>query len=575
MSGDSEAIDFARLRVVFTEALEHPDDGRDAFVDRSCAGDDRLAIEVRRLLEAHAHSGSMFEESTSPGEQPGDLMGPYELVERIGEGGFGVVWVAAQHDPIARRVALKIVKPGMDSREVLARFEVERRALALMDHPNIARVLDAGATELGRPFFVMELVTGVPVLEYCDRACLPTAGRLELFGQVCAAVQHAHHKGVVHRDLKPTNVMVTLVDGQPVCKVIDFGIAKAIRSKLVERTEFTAHGRFVGTPEYMAPEQSELSDVDVDTRADVYSLGVLLYELLVGARPLEVDEQRARGYLEMLRVVRDVDPARPSTRLSALGNRSTTVAEQRGTTVRHLGSLLRGELDWIVMRALEKDRDHRYQTVAEFADDVRRFLEDEPVRAGPPSRRYRIRKFVRRHRRAVAVGSFVLCSLVAGLGMAAWGWSESRLAKNRAERSAFEATTAAHRSERVVDLLGDLLSASNPHAMRGADVTVRELLDEFDSSIVGGLRGQPELEAELRLVVGSSFVSLGLPSEAERQFEQAWALRREMFGTSDLRTVEAAVRVAGAAFAKNELDRAATMFEAALAVRERELGRQH
>jgi serine/threonine protein kinase/tetratricopeptide (TPR) repeat protein len=353
-------------------------------------------------------------------ERVGAIIGRYKLLERIGEGGFGVVFMAEQQQPIRRKVALKVIKPGVDTRQVIARFEAERQALALMDHENIAKVLDAGATDTGRPYFVMELVHGIPITEFCDKNELPPRERLALFMQVCHAVQHAHTKGIIHRDIKPTNVLVTLQEGVPVPKVIDFGIAKATGQQLTEKTLFTNFAQMVGTPLYMSPEQAEMTGVDVDTRSDVYSLGVLLYELLTGTTPLDKERLKQAAFDEVRRIIRDEEPPRPSTRLSTMGEQAKTVSAQRKSDPKQLGRLVRGELDWIVMKALEKQRARRYETANGLARDIERYLKDEPVEACPPSTAYRLRKLARRHRLAV-MGTLalvtVLVALVAGLAV--------------------------------------------------------------------------------------------------------------------------------------------------------------
>src|SRR5688500_3447418 len=342
--------------------------------------------------------------STPP--PPGTVIGRYKLLEPIGEGGYGAVFMAEQTSPVRRKVALKIIKAGMDTRQVIARFEAERQALALMDHPNIAKVFDAGVTDTGRPYFVMELVRGASITKYCDQHRLPPRARLELFVQVCQAVQHAHQKGIIHRDLKPTNVLVALYDGRPVPKVIDFGVAKATGQRLTERTIFTGFGDVIGTLEYMSPEQAELNQLDVDTRSDIYSLGVLLYELLTGSTPLEHKRVRNAALLEMLRVVREEESPRPSTRLRT-AEELPSIAASRGLEPRKLSGLVKGELDWIVMKALEKDRSRRYETANGLAMGVQRYLGDEAVHACPPSARYRFRKFARRNKRALVMASVV------------------------------------------------------------------------------------------------------------------------------------------------------------------------
>jgi serine/threonine protein kinase/tetratricopeptide (TPR) repeat protein len=360
------------------------------------------------------------EKPTTPPPTPGSRsqpsrIGPYRILEVIGEGGMGIVYLAEQAEPIRRRVAVKVIKIGMDTREVVARFEAERQALAMMDHPNIARVIEAGASEDGRPYFVMEYVAGVPITEYCDKVRLSTADRLALFLPVCAAVQHAHQKGVIHRDLKPSNVLVTVQDGQAVPKVIDFGVAKATRQRLTEKTVFTQHGLIIGTPEYMSPEQAEMSGLDVDTRADIYSLGAMLYELLAGALPFDPDTLRKAGYAEIQRIIREQEPARPSTRVSTMGATAGEVAARRRTDGAALAKQLRGDLDWITMKALEKDPGRRYASASELAADIGRHLHDEPVVASPPSLTYRMRKLAHKHKGPVIAGGFVAVVLLVGV----------------------------------------------------------------------------------------------------------------------------------------------------------------
>jgi WD40 repeat protein/tRNA A-37 threonylcarbamoyl transferase component Bud32 len=422
---------------IFTAAVDLPESARAAFLAQACAGDARLRSAVDALLQAHVQVGDFLHGDAGAKarteDQSGEWVGRYKLLQRIGEGGCGVVYMAEQEVPVRRRVALKVIKLGMDTKAVVARFDAERQALALMDHPNIAKVLDAGATEAGRPFFVMELVRGIPLTKHCDESSLSTGRRLELFAQVCLAIQHAHQKGVIHRDIKPSNILVTLHDGVPVPKVIDFGIAKATQGRLTDHTLFTAFEQFIGTPAYMSPEQAEMSGLDVDTRSDVYSLGVLLYELLTGRQPFDPKTFLAAGLNEMRRVIREVDPPKPSTRLSTLAEADrTTVARLRGTAPAQLSTVLAGDLDWIVMRCLEKDRTRRYDTAGEIAADVQRHLAHEPVAARPPSGAYRLRKFCRRHQAGVLAATAVALAVVAGLVASATMFVRERAARQRA-----------------------------------------------------------------------------------------------------------------------------------------------
>ncbi len=430
-------------RNIFLAAVEIDDPHRRAaYLAEACCGDEALRQNVEELLRAHDVAGSFLADDGAPfartvthtgaADAPGTQIGPYKLLERIGEGGFGIVYMAEQEQPVRRRVALKIIKPGMDTAQVIARFEAERQALAIMEHPHIAKVYDAGATESGRPYFVMELVRGVPITEFCDKNRMPAEQRLKLFVDVCHAVQHAHHKGVIHRDLKPSNVLVTLHDGVPVVKVIDFGIAKAMGRELTDRTLFTAFAQLVGTPLYMSPEQAEMSGLDIDTRSDIYSLGVLLYELLTGTTPLESQRVHEAGYAELQRLIREEESPPPSTRLSSLGESATVAAGNRGADPRQLARLLAGEIDWIVMKALAKDRNRRYSTPGDFAADIERYLRRDLVLARPPSTAYRMKKFVQRNRVAVVTGSAITGALVVGLVLATWGMFAARDAERRA-----------------------------------------------------------------------------------------------------------------------------------------------
>ncbi len=442
--------------VIFQSALaKRAGIERDAYVKGVCDGNPALWDRIQNLLRLHQESGGLLDvplpgiDATvdlSLSEQPGMSIGPYRLLQQVGEGGFGVVYMAEQHQPVRRKVALKVIKPGMDTKEVIARFEAERQALAMMDHPNIARVLDAGTTDSDRPYFVMELVSGIPITEYCSEQRFGARERLELFTRVCHAVQHAHQKGIIHRDIKPSNVLVTEHDGHPVPKVIDFGVAKAINQQLTERTIFTQFQQMVGTPMYMSPEQAQLSGLDVDTRTDVYSLGVLLYELLTGTTPFERKRFSEAAYDEIRRMIREEEPPKPSTRVSTLGESASRISGNRKTDVRKLRQLMRGELDWIVMKALEKERGRRYETALSFSQDVQRFLGDEAVLARPPSRSYLIHKFVCRHRSAVLVTCALVGLLCSGVVGTTTGWIDAVRARQKMEQREHEAIEAKDRA---------------------------------------------------------------------------------------------------------------------------------
>jgi len=430
---------------LFEAALERSPTDRAPFLDEACAGNQPLHRRLEALLARHEKAASFLEApavelraaelnvTVDPSrERPGSVIGGrYKLLEQIGEGGMGTVWVAEQSEPVKRRVALKVIKPGMDSRQVLSRFEAERQALALMDHPNIAKVFDGGMTEEGRPYFVMEYVKGMPITEYCDTAKLSIQERLKLFVPVCQAVQHAHQKGVIHRDLKPSNILVCLYDGQPVPKLLDFGLAKAISQPLTENTLYTAHGLMVGTPLYMSPEQAEFNNLDVDTRTDVYSLGVILYELLTGTTPLEHKQIKEAALQEILRLIKEVEPQRPSLKISSSAN-LPSIAAQRSLEPVQLSRAVRGDLDWIVMKALEKERSRRYETANGLARDLERYLHDDPVEARPPSALYTCRKFARRNRAAVFVTLLIAASMFAVLFNHLLGLRRVRRERDRA-----------------------------------------------------------------------------------------------------------------------------------------------
>jgi serine/threonine protein kinase len=449
--------EFKRVKQIFLAAVEKPDSQElEGYLQEACGRDHDLRKQVDALLRRHEAAGSFLEHpvaderptgslaaepETSPRvalalEAAGTNIGPYKLVQQLGEGGMGTVWVAEQTEPVKRRVALKLIKPGLDSAQVIRRFEAERQALALMDHTNIAKVFDAGTTLAGRPFFVMELIKGVPITRYCDELHLRVRERLELLIPVCQAIQHAHQKGVIHRDIKPSNVLVSIQDGNPVPKVIDFGVAKALHQRLADTSMYTEIGQIIGTLEYMSPEQAELSALDIDTRADVYALGVLLYELLTGTTPLDKTRLKSAAFVEMLRIIKEVEPPRPSTRLTESKESLPSLAAQRRTEPHRLARDVRGELDWIVMRCLEKDRTRRYESADGLANDIERHLHDEPVEACPPSALYRLGKAVRRNKREVVVAGLLLFILFAGLAATLAGYAHverERLAAMRAE----------------------------------------------------------------------------------------------------------------------------------------------
>src|SRR5580704_10205393 len=502
------------LESIFSAALQKGSaEERAAFVNEACAGNDDLRLQVERLLSAVPKVGSFLERPLAPTEDEpgvdagrdaeaaatlpprpisegqGTRIGPYKLLQKIGEGGMGVVYMAEQEHPIRRRVALKIIKPGMDSTLVIARFEAERQALAMMDYLNIARVLDAGTTESGRPYFVMELVQGVPITHYCDENKLSLKERLELFIPVCRAMQHAHQKGIIHRDVKPSNVLVTLYDGKPVPKVIDFGVAKAIEQKLTERTMFTQYGAIVGTLEYMAPEQAEMSGLGVDTRSDIYSLGVLLYELLTGTTPVEQTKVRELTYVQLLRMIQEDEPPKPSTRLSTT-QQLASIAAQRRTAPRELAKLVRGELDWIVMKALEKDRTRRYESASGLARDVERYLHDEPVEAGRPSAQYRLRKFAHRYRRGLRMAAAFALLVVAGAAFSAWEAFRARRAEQAAVQDRDRAVTAeeAGRREQQRALAAEVGAITAKE--RAQDMLTASLYDQARSVRLSGLPGR-------------------------------------------------------------------------------------
>ena len=500
---------------------------------------------------------------------PGALIdGKYKLLEELGSGGMGVVYMAEQVEPMQRRVALKIIKLGMDTRQVVTRFETERQALAVMDHPNIAKVFDAGVTETGRPYFVMELARGIPITDYCDKHKLPTQERLQLLIGVCQAVQHAHQKGVIHRDLKPSNILVVIQDDRPIPKIIDFGIAKATDHRLAQRTLFTEQGQLMGTPEYMSPEQAEMSGLDVDTRTDIYSLGVILYELLVGALPFDAQKLRSAGFGEIQRIIRETEPPKASTRLSTLKETKAEIAKMRGTDPGSLVKLLRGDLDWITMKAMAKDRTHRYSSASELAAEIERHLRHEPVSAGPPSSVYRIRKYIRRHKLGVAAAGVMMLAVLIGTA----GTTIGLLRAVRAEKKAIEEAATA---KRVSDFLVDLFNVSDPSEARGNTITAREILDRGAKKVEVELVGQPAIQARLMDTMGKVFQSLGLFDQALPLMQSALQSRRSRLGDDNLEAAESMSHTGLLLVAKGDYAGAQPLLEEALAVRRKFLEGDH
>jgi serine/threonine protein kinase len=550
------------VKSIFGRALELNDPGRRAaYLAEACAEAPAVRAEVEELLGMHDRASGFLRrpagaaaDLTAPyqplSEQPGTRVGPYKLLQQIGEGGMGTVFMAEQEEPVRRTVAVKIIKPGMDSKQVVARFEAERQALAMMDHTNIARVLDAGTTDTGRPYFVMELVHGVPIVEYCDANKLTPRQRLELFVPVCQAIQHAHMKGIIHRDVKPSNVLVTMYDDKPVPKVIDFGVAKAVEQKLTEKTLFTQYGALVGTFEYMSPEQAEMNAFGVDTRSDVYSLGVLLYELLTGTTPLERARLRQAAYGEIVRLIKEEEPPRPSVRLSASGTLAK-VAEARKTEPAKLSSLVRGELDWIVMKCLEKDRTRRYETATGLAKDVQRHLAGDAVEACPPTLGYRLRKAYRRNQAAVSVGGMIAGVLLLATGVSLAFGIQSRQAERRAvqqelvaqenareaAKSAADARSAAGDREAAINHLGGVLARFNPyrHPDGTGNPSIKDVLDEACKSLEegDGRRLSPVVRVKVRSVFGRMYMDVHEYEKGHSQLKKAYEELMALNGPDD------------------------------------------
>ncbi len=480
-----------------------------------------------------ADSGSPTRSFQGSAAKPVGQIGPYKLLSVLGEGGFSVVYLAEQDKPVKRLVALKVIKPGMDTKQVIARFEAERQTLALLNHPNIAAVYDAGATEAGLPYFVMENVKGIPITEHCDRLKLSIEDRLELFLQVCDAVQYAHQKGIIHRDIKPSNILVS-VDGEKAApRIIDFGVSKAITQPLSERTLYTEQGQFVGTPEYMSPEQAEMGQQDIDTRSDVYSLGVVLYELLTGTLPFDPDTLREGSIENIKRIIREQDPKRPSTRLTGMGDEALKIAENRNIDLTNLKKRLNRELEWIPLKAMRKDRTRRYRSASEFADDIRNYLNRRPLIAGPESAAYRLKKFARRNRTLLTGVSAVLIVLIAATIVSTNFAIRAARARKEAETARQEAEQEAKAAQSISDFLRkDLLESMDPYVSQGQEVTVRSFLDSASRKLEGKFKNEPLIEALIRYTLGKTYRNLGTYDDLERA--EKHLLRASMLQSEEL-----------------------------------------
>ncbi len=583
--------------VVFTEALRLPTAERADYLNRACAGDGELRRRVEAILRGYEKAGDFLGEpavgvpaansqGTVAGEKPGDRVGRYKLLQEIGQGGWGVVYMAEQEEPVRRLVALKVIKAGMDTKSVIARFEAERQALALMDHPNIAHIFDAGMTESGRPYFVMELVRGSKITDFCDKNSLPTIARLDLFIQVCGAVQHAHQKGVIHRDIKPSNILITTsIEGNALPKVIDFGIAKATTGqRLTDKTLFTAFDMMIGTPAYMSPEQAALSSVDVDTRSDIYSLGVLLYELLTSTTPFDTRELLKAGLDEVRRAIRDQEPVRPSARLSTMiAADLTSLSVHRQAEPSKLIREVSGDLDWIVMKALEKDRTRRYETANGLALDVQRYLANEIISARPPSKFYKLQKAALRNKFlfigiGLVAGIFVVSLIIvsASLAKERQAHREAGAALQQAEADKAKSQTEAVKSRQVTQFLENMLEGVGPSVALGQDTTMlRGILDRTAEGVGREMTNQPAVEAELRSVIGRLYFEIGNYDRAEAMHRAALAINRQLFGPESKEAAASLNDLGLALWKEGNLAEAESTHQEALRIRRRHFGNEH
>jgi non-specific serine/threonine protein kinase/serine/threonine-protein kinase len=580
MTTNSETrTDPDRLAELMEAALQIEGDARDRFIDERCAGEAALAQELRSLLASH----DLARPFLSPQEigphcdallDGSERAGSFQIVEKIGEGGFGEVYRARQTSPVQREVAIKVIRAGMDSKQVIARFEAERQALAMMHHPNIANVFEAGVTTTGRLFVVMELVAGEPLTTHCDRAHLSIRQRLAIFRQICLAVQHAHSKGIIHRDLKPTNVLVTLIDGEPVPKVIDFGIAKAAGGDLASPARVTALWQAVGTPEYMSPEQADLDNPDIDTRSDIYSLGVLLFELLTGATPHDRARLKSKSWSELQRAIREDDAVRPSSLARTLAAECPEIAARRRHDPRHLSRALRGELDWIAAKALARDRNRRYATASALAEDIQRFLNHEGVSASPPSAVYAFRKFVRRH--AVAASFVAAAAIALAFGGATLLLSLKRIETERddAVAATLSAEQARLDAEAALSFLAQMLSAGDPMTY-GREVSVREMLDDVSRSIEAVFAGNSDARCRVLLTLGTTYLGIGQLTEAERHLLDAFESARALHGDAGQQTLDARIQLGILHRRQARYDDAERDLEGALELARANLGSRH